>query len=349
MADTIVSDIRPTTLAEYESLIGDKDTARKVFLHTIRDYNAFFDQAVIVPGNDGNGDKGQIVTRYPEGELHGYNEGWGSEVVVGENVRYTCSRRSSSSTIDKDQYDDQPEKDRNSWRLRRDSAFARGFARATLRNIFYGDPAKDPNSGKGFFNIVKPDDPVFGSRCIDAKGSTSDKQTQIALIGWDPAYNYLFFPQHNKESSGGFRAITHNEPVRVTRTVNNVAKHYWALETDFRWDIGLAIYDPLTVVCIYNIDTSRLSKKNTTAGTADLIDLFTQAVNMLPDEYKGRCAFYCNETISGVLRRQINNKDNMYLTIGEVAGRKCATWDGIPIHKLGNDVISDTNPVVTFA
>lgn len=110
MAESIITDIRPTSLAEYESLIGDKDVARKTFLHTIRDYMPFFDQAVIIPGNDGMGDKGQLVTSYPEGELHGYNEGWRSENVVGQNMRYTCQRRSSSSSIDKDQYDDQPER-----------------------------------------------------------------------------------------------------------------------------------------------------------------------------------------------------------------------------------------------
>ena len=348
MADSIISDVRPTNLAEYESLIGDKDLSRKVFLHTIRDYMPFFDQAVIVRGNDGMGDKGQIVTSYPEGELHGYNEGWGSEVVTGNNVRYTCSRRSSSNTIDADEYNDQPEKDRNSWRLRRDAAFARGFARATVRNIFYGDPATDKNSCRGIFNIIRPDDPVFGERCINAGGATANKQTSIVLIGWDPAYNYLFYPQYGS-STGGFESKPHPQPVRVSRLVNGVGKHYWALETDFRWDIGVAIYDPLTVVRICNIDTTKLSKSNKTTGSPDLIDLLTQAVNMLPDEYKGRCAFYCNDTITGVLRRQINNKDNVLLNIGEVAGRKVTAWDGIPIHKLGSDVIGNADPVLSFA
>ena len=43
MAD-IVSNVAPTSLAEFEGLVGDKDVARKVFLHTIRDYMPFFDQ-----------------------------------------------------------------------------------------------------------------------------------------------------------------------------------------------------------------------------------------------------------------------------------------------------------------
>ena len=60
MAD-IVSNVAPTSLAEFEGLVGDKDVARKVFLHTIRDYMPFFDQAVIVRGNDGR----QGADRHP--------------------------------------------------------------------------------------------------------------------------------------------------------------------------------------------------------------------------------------------------------------------------------------------
>ena len=346
MAD-IVSNVAPTSLAEFEGLVGDKDVARKVFLHTIRDYMPFFDQAVIVRGNDGMGDKGKIVTRYPEGDLHGYNEGWGSDVVTGNNVRYTCSRRSSSSTIDRDQFNDQKESDRASWRLRRDQAFSRGFARATVRNLFYGDPAKDANSCKGLFNIVTPTDPVFKDRIIDAGGTTENKQTEILLVGWDPASNYLFYPQYG-ENLGGFQTIVHPEPVRVNVGTPDNPKHYWALETDFRWDIGVAIYDPLTVVRIANIDTTKWSKSSKTSGSPDLIDLMTQAVNLLPDEYKGRCAFYCNEAVTGILRRQINNKENVQLTTGEVAGRKVVTWDGISIHRLGTDVITNTMPVLSL-
>ena len=332
----------PLSLAEYQSLAGDDNLPRKHFMHTIRNYMPFFDQAPIIAGNDGMGDKGQIVTTYPEGENHGYNQGWGSEVVLGNEVRYTCGRRSSSSDVDRDQYNDQSPTSRKNWRAARDEAFSRGFARATVRDVFYGDGLG--NRCKGICNIVTPNDPVFASRCINAGGTTANKMTEIILAGWDPASNYLFYPQHG-ENKGGFDVREKGEH-EVVRVVDGQSKHYYVLRTDFRWDIGVAIYNPLTVVRICNIDTSKLSKTGKTG--ADLIDLFTDAINLLPDEFKGRCAFYCNETITGALRKQINNKENVYLTIDQVAGRKAITFDGIPIHKLGNDVISNTQAIVEF-
>lgn len=340
----------PTSLADFESLISDKDVSRKVFVHTIRDYMPFFDQAALIPGNDGNGDKGEIVTTYPEGETHGYNQGWKAETPQGTAVRYTGERRSDSNNIDYDQYMDQPAKDRDNWRFRRDQAFARGFARAMVRDVLYGDPTKDTTKMRGFFNIVTPDNPAFKDRIINAKGTTANKQTEIVLIGWDTAFNYLFKPQHNEESTGGFQVTTHDEPIRATKIgPDGIKREYWQLITDFRWDLGLAIYDPLTVVRIANIDTTKLSQYNNKSGSPDLIYYMTQAVGMLPDQYKGRCAFYMNETISTILRHQINNKANMQLTLDTIAGRKVIAWDGIPVHKLGSDVLTNTNAVLSLS
>ena len=347
MADFTVK-TGPTSLADYESLISDKDVARKVFVHTIRDYMPFFDQAALVPANDGNGDRGEIVTIYPEGETHGYNQGWKAETAEGTGVRYVCERRSDSNEIDRDQLMDQPAADRETWRFRRDEAFSRGFAKAMVRDVLYGNPAKDPTKMLGFFNIVTPENDAFKGRIINAGGTTANKQTEIVLIGWDPSYNYLFHPQHNEESTGGFQVNALPDPIRATKVTNGVQREYWKMVTDFRWDLGLAIYDPLTVVRIANIDTTKLSKDSTKSGSPDLIDLMTQAVELLPDEYKGRCAFYCNDTITSVLRRQINNKANVQLTPDVIAGRKVIAWDGIPVHKLGSDVLLNTNPVLSL-
>lgn len=339
----------PTSLADFESLISDKDVARKVFIHTIRDYMPFFDQAALVTANDGMGDRGEILTVYPEGETHGYNQGWKAENPEGTAVRYTCERRSDSNEIDVDQYMDQPAKDRDTWRFRRDQAFARGFAKAMVRDVFYGDPATDPTKMRGFFNIVNPANPAFKDRIINAGGTTANKQTEIVLIGWDTAFNYLFKPQHNEDSTGGFQVKAHDDPIRAYKTTGGIQRQYWKLITDFRWDLGLAIYDPLTVVRIANIDTTKLSKSNKTSGSPDLLDLMTQAVELLPDQYKGRCAFYLNDTLSSVLRRQINNKDNLQLTLDTIAGRKVIAWDGIPVHKLGSDVLTNTNAVLSLS
>ena len=45
----VVTDSNPITLADFEGLTSDKPVRQ--LIHTIRDYNGFFDQAVIQRGN----------------------------------------------------------------------------------------------------------------------------------------------------------------------------------------------------------------------------------------------------------------------------------------------------------
>ena len=53
----LIADGQALTLADYESMVTDKDVSRKVLIHTIRDYMPFFDQGVILPANNGDTDK----------------------------------------------------------------------------------------------------------------------------------------------------------------------------------------------------------------------------------------------------------------------------------------------------
>ena len=124
-------------------------------------------------------------------------------------------------------------------------------------------------------------------------------------------------------------------------------KRFLALITEFGWNLGLAAYNPERVVRISNIDTTKLTSKGTSG--ANLIDLMTQALEMLPDEQSGRVAFYMNDGVRSVLRRQIVNKDNVLISQDEVAGRKVLTFGGHPVHKVGVDVLTNTEAVLATA
>lgn len=339
----LIADGQALTLADYESLVTDKNSSRKVLIHTIRNYMPFFDQGIILPGNNGDSDTSQIVTKYPEGQLRAYNEGWDAEEALGGSVRYTSSMVRTRSVVDKSLYNTRKPGEREAWRLRKDMSFMRGLARRAVRRVFYGDQKKDPRDCMGLSQLVVPTSEAFGARCIDAGGSTANKQTDIWLINWDPEGLYMFYPQGGE--GPGLQVDNMGE-----QYVNDKnGKAYRALVTEFAWDIGVALYDPEKIVRICNVDVSKLSKKNTASGSADLIDLMTQALEMLPDDSSGKLAFYMNDTVRSVLRRQMQNKDNAFLTWSEIAGRKVLTYGDCPIHKLGSDVIGNGGSVITFA
>lgn len=339
----LIADGQALTLADYESMVTDKDVSRKVLINTIRDYMPFFDQGILLPGNNGDSDKGQIVTKYPEGQLRAYNEGWEAEEVLGAAARYTASMVRTRSVVDVSLYNTRKPGEREAWRLRKDQGFMRGLARQAVRRVFYGDTKADARDCTGLAQLVVPTSEAFGARCINAGGSTANKQTDIWLVNWDPAGMYMFYPQ------GGEGPGLQVDNMGEQYVADKNRKAYRALVTEFGWDIGLALYDPEKVVRICNVDVSKLSKKNTTSGTADLIDLLTQALEMLPDDASGKIAFYMNDTVRSVLRRQMQNKDNAFLNWSEIAGRKVLAYGDCPIHKLGSDVIGNDGAVITFA
>lgn len=340
MAD-FITDANPVNLADFEGLTSDK--ALRTLIHTIRDYMPVFDQAVVQRGNDGNGDQGKVVTSYPEGQLRAFNEGWGAEKVHGADARYKACMIRSRSEVDRDLFNTRAPTERDAWRFRQDEGFMRGLARTVVRKMFSGDPSKDSRDMTGLDNILSPTNPAFKDRILNAGGTTADKQTSIYLVNWDPSACYLFYPENG--SDAGLKVENKGEQYAFDTNGNR----FLALITEFSWNVGLAVYDPEKVVRIANIDTTKLSIDSKRAGSPNLIDLMTQALEMLPDDATGRAAFYLNDNLRSVLRRQIANKDNVWLGMDEVAGRKVMTFGGVPVHRVGSDVLTNTGSVVTLS
>jgi len=141
-----------------------------------------------------------------------------------------------------------------------------------------------------------------------------------------------------KGSVAGFQ---HKDLGEQTLTDANGGR-YQGYRTHYKWDIGLTLRDWRYVVRIANIDVSALTK-NASAG-ADLIDLLTQALEMLPNGL-GRPVFYCNRTIRSFLRRQIANKvAQSTLTMETVAGKKVVMFDEAPVRRC--DQLINTESVV---
>lgn len=339
MSDLVVES-RPTTLAAYEGLVSDKDVQRRVLINTVRDYMPFFDQGIVLQANNGDSDKGQIITQYPEGQLRGFNEGWTAEEVLGAPARYEASMVRTRSVVDVALYNTRKPGEREEWRLRKDQGFMRGLARSAVRRVFYGDQSVNARDAMGLANIVTPGNKAFADRIIYAGGTTSNQQASIWLVNWDDAGMYMFYPQGGEGPGLSVRDMGE----QYVRDANG--KEYLGLVTEFGWDIGVAAYDPEKIVRISNIDTSKLSTNVSKAGAPNLIDLMTQALEMLPDDSSGKIAFYMNDTLRSVLRRQIQNKDNVFLSMGEVAGREVLKFGDVPVHKLGSDVLTNTEAVL---
>ena len=221
------------------------------------------------------------------------------------------------------------------WRMSENRAFLEAMNQEFQRAIIYGDLVDDPAKIMGLaprFNTSDKTKAENAINVIDA-GGTGSKLTSIWLVCWSPNTVYCTYPK------GLTAGLQHQDLGEVTLDDAN-GGHYQGYRSHYEWNVGLVVRDWRYVVRIANIDVSAL--KNDAASGADLVDLMTDAIELLPNVKIGRPAFYCNRTISAFLRKQIRNAKNVNITMDQVAGKKVVSFDGIPVRRVDALEVGET-------
>lgn len=208
------------------------------------------------------------------------------------------------------------------WRMNEERAFLESMAQEMARALFYGSQAQNSAA----FNGLAPrfsDLHAENARNIVDGGGTGADNTSIWLVVWGANTCHGIYPKGTKAG------LQHKDLGEVTLHDENNGR-YQGYRSHYKWDLGLSVRDWRYVVRVANVDVKKLTKDGK-AG-ADLIDLMTQAVELIPNLNAGKAVFYCNREIRSILRRQIANRVvGSTLTMEEVAGKKVVAFDGIPV------------------
>jgi hypothetical protein len=222
------------------------------------------------------------------------------------------------------------------WRLSEDRAFIEGMNQTMATTLFYGDSSADPEKFMGLaprYNSLSAENAM---NIVDAGGIGSDNAS-IWLIVWGPNTCHTIFP---KGSAAGLQSRDLGEHTLTDAT----GGRYQGYRTHYKWDIGAVLRDWRYVVRIANIDVSDLTKDGKTG--ADLIDLMTQALELVPNVGMGRPAFYMPRKLRSFLRRQITNKvAASTLTMEEIAGKKVVAFDGVPCRRTDALLLTEARVV----
>ncbi len=252
----------------------------------------------------------------------------GVQPTKGENAQVTdnCGMLEAYAEVDKALAD--LSGNVAAFRLNGDKAHIEAMSQEVAQTIFYGNEGTAPAEFTGLaprFNTRLATTAASGDNVIHGGGSGSDN-TSIWLVGWGDNQVCGIYP---KGSKAGL-SITDKGQVTVENVdgSNGRAEMY---RTHFRWDCGLAVKDWRYIVRIANVDISDLTKDAASGG--DLVDLMTQAVELLPSLSNCRPVFYGNRTVRSFLRRQIKNAKNINLTLEQVAGKHVMMFDGIPFRR----------------
>lgn len=197
-----------------------------------------------------------------------------------------------------------------------------------MQALFYGDSSLNPEQFLGLsprYSDIGAGAPENADNIIDAGGTGTDN-TSIWIIGWGPEGVMGIYPKGTK---GG---LVHEDRGDQMVVAPDGVGMLPMLVDWYEWKCGIAVKNWGNVVRIANVDYSDLSPTGATG--AKLTDLLIQGVERIENRSAVRPVIYANRHISTILRQQIANKSNVFLSQEEVAGRKVTAFDGIPFRRV---------------
>jgi hypothetical protein len=302
----------------------DPDGKIAQIVEILNETNEILEDMTWMEGNLPTGHRTTIRTGIPEPtwrKLYG-----GVQPNKGTTVQVTdsCGMLEAYAEVDKALAD--LNGNTSEFRLQEDRTHLEGMNQALADALFYASETTAPEKFTGLAPRFNSTAAANGENIIKG-GSADTDNTSIWLIVWGPNTCHGIVP---KGSKAGIQ-MTDKGQVTIENVDSNGGRME-AYRTHYRWDAGLSVRDWRYIVRIPNIEKSALTKA-ASAG-ADLIDLMTQAIEMIPSLGMGRPVFYCSRTIRSFLRRQIVNKTvNSTLSMDSVAGKRVISFDGIPVKR----------------
>lgn len=322
------------TLADIAARLGPDGKIDPMIVEMLSETNEILDDMTMIEANGFTEHKTTIRSGLPSGTWRKLNYGVQPEKSRTVQVKDSLGMLETYAEVDKASAD--LNGNSAAWRLSEDRAFIEGLNQTMATTLFYGDSSLDPEKFMGLAPRYSSLSAENGINIVDGGGTSSDNAS-IWLVVWGPNTCHGIYP---KGSPAGLQ----NRDLGEHTLTDAAGGKYQGYRTHYKWDNGLTLRDWRYVVRIANIDVSDLTK-NASAG-ADLIDLMTQAIELIPNIGMGRPVFYMPRKIRSFLRRQITNKvAASTLTMEEVAGKKVVAFDGVPCRRTDALLLTEARVV----
>lgn len=332
----------PTTNPTLLDLANRMDPDGKIptIIEILNETNEVLEDMTWVEGNLPTGHKTKIRTGIPAPTWRKLYQGVMPTRSTVADVTDTCGFMEAYSEIDAKEAD--LNGNTAEFRLSEDRPHLEGMNQELCDALFYASETTAPQKFTGFAPRFNDPSAESGQQMINGGGTGSDNAS-VWLVVWAPDKVHGIIP---KGMPAGFQM---QDKGKSTVSVYDAAGAYQgkmeAYVTHYEWNAGLTVKDWRFIVRICNIDKSALTK-DASAG-ADLIDLMTQALELVPN-LNGRPAFYVPLAVRSILRRQIANKvSNSTLTMDTVAGKKVMMFDTVPVRRV--DALAGDEAAISFA
>lgn len=321
--------MNPTLMDVAKRLDPDGNIANIVEI--LNETNPIIEDMVWVEGNLPTGHRTTIRTGLPEPtwrKLYG-----GVQPTKSTTVQVTdnCGMLEAYAEVDKALAD--LNGNTTAFRLSEDRAHIEGMNQEFASTLFYGSESNEPEAFTGFGPRYNDQSAENGENILTSAATPDNNDnSSIWLIGWGQNTVHGIYPK------GSIAGLQMTDKGQVT--VENATGYpngavgggrYEAYRTHYRWDCGLSVRDWRYIVRI-NFDAEDLTKNANTGP--DLIDLMSQATELVPSLNGARFAWYANRNTLSFLKRQVANKvAASTLTMEMVGGRHVTMFEGIPVRR----------------
>ena len=305
----------------------------KTIVELLNETNEIIDDMVWVEANDGSAHKTTVRSGLPRGTWRKLNYGVQPTKSTTVQIKDTAGMLEAYAEIDKSLAD--LNGNTAEFRLSEDRAHLEGLNIDFADTLFYGNTTINPERFMGLAPRFSQKAGVESGDNVLLAGGAGADNTSVWLIVWGQNTVHGIYPKGSKAG------LSHKDLGEET-LFDAAGGRFQGYRTHYKWDCGLVVRDWRYIVRIANIDVSDLTKN--AASGADLIDLMVQALEIVPNLSLGRPVFYMNRTIRSFLRRQITNKSNVHLTMGEIAGKKVLMFAEVPVRKV--DAILNTEAAI---
>ncbi len=327
------------TLVDAAALTTDSGSAVAI-AEVLHATNPSLDDIPFTQANSTTGHKISARQKLPEAYLRRINQGIKPSKSGYGSILESAGLFNSLGQVDAKLVDLAVDKAR--FRFMENKGHIEALGQRFLQSLFYGDPTVNPDDFLGiaprYASLAAADRTAV--QVIDAGGTGSDL-TSVYLVGWGEGSVEAFYPM-------GTQAGIKHTPLPQAMIDDGNGGQYLGYQDWYDLNAGLAVSDYRNIVRIANIDVSDLQAGTPHGGIsagAKLVDLFTVALEQLNNPDGLNPVFYAPRVISTYLRLQVQNKGNVWLSSGEVAGKKVTQFDGFTVRRTDAIALNETRVI----
>jgi len=276
--------------------------------------------------NDGTKETVIVRTDLPEIAWRMLNKGTKPTKSATAQASFTCGGVEAFAQVDERML--KLNKNSNTWRLSENYAHQEAMSQKMATTFCYGDEKTNPAGFTGlaaFYYSKANQDALYANQIIDC-GGTGNSLTSLWIMTFADDTLYGIHPE------GVDAGYKYQDNGRVQMFDTNGGKLY-GYESQYNWDMGLALRDPRYVVRMANIDVTALTNST-------FIRKLIEGYNQIHNVDHGRTVIMCNRKVQTYLSILASEKANVNLRIDEFAGKKIEHFWTSPI--LRCDAILNT-------